>query len=360
MVVISEARATGSGQRHGTATSGAAGIAIATPQRQAGFSHVLACVNGSPHAAEVLGWAAVLARRFDASLHVLRVLDMSVGTATPVDPATCELHRQKARSRLEGLLADAGVSDADGTVIEVAVGPFHQRFQDFLATTAVDLCVIGAVDETTQAGRILGDTARRIVETAPCSVLIVPPRTADEPGRGAVEPRRLMVPLDCSRRAEAALPAATALADAFGAEILMAHAVPEPAITEIGPPDATDVALRRDVAERNRKAAERYMSRLRARLALDRRPIRTLILSGADPRHRLARAAVDEAVDLIVLAAKGAGGYADQALGSVADFLVTHLAKPLLIVRPDADRRAAARTGPDIATGAEKPIRSWA
>jgi nucleotide-binding universal stress UspA family protein len=135
------------------------------------------------------------------------------------------------------------------------------------------------------------------------------------------------------------LPAAIALADASGAEIVMMHAVPDPAITEIGPPDEADVALRRKLTERNLKAAERYMSRLRGRLALERRPIRTLILSGAEPRHQLVQAAQDEAADLIVLSAKGAGGYADQALGSVADFLLTHLGKPLLIVRPGPDRK---------------------
>jgi nucleotide-binding universal stress UspA family protein len=148
-----------------------------------------------------------------------------------------------------------------------------------------------------------------------------------------------MVPLDCSRRAETALPAAVALADACGAELVMAHAVPEPAITEIGPLDEADIALSRSVTERNRKAAERYMSMLHGRLALDQRPIRTLIVSGVEPRHELVRAAQDEAADLIVLSAKGAGGYLDQALGSVADFLVTHLGKPLLIVRPGPDRK---------------------
>ena len=165
-----------------------------------------------------------------------------------------------------------------------------------------------------------------------------------------------MVPLDCSRRAETALPAAVALADACGAEIVMAHAVPEPAITEIGPPDEADIALGRSVTERNRKAAERYMSRMLGRLALERRPIRTLIVSGAEPRHQLVRAAQDEAVDLIVLSAKGAGGYADQTLGSVADFLVTHLGKPLLIVRPTPDRKSSPSATAGLAEPDETPV----
>ena len=236
------------------------------------------------------------------------------------------------------------------------MGPFHERLKAALADDAVDLCVIGAVGESTHPEQSIGDTTRRIVETARCSVLIVPPGSAGS-DRGAPEIRRLMVPLDCSRRAETALPAAIAIADAFGSEIVMAHAVPEPAITEIGPPEEAEVALRSNCVEHNRKAAERYMSRLRGRMALDRRPIRTLILSGADARHRLQSAAADEAADLIVLAAKGAGGYADQAIGSVAEFLVTHLGKPILIVRPEACGKAPSVATMAAATASGNPIR---
>jgi len=331
----------------------------ATPARrfENGFSSILACVDGSPHSADVLAWAIALSRNLNAPLRTLHVLDQSAMPGAPQDPLAWELRRREAQSQIQRLLEAAGGDDVHDAVLDVAVGPFHDRLQAQLSDSLVDLCVVGAVGEGTQPGGVIGGTARRIVETSPCSVLIVPPRGPDDAGRGAETVRRVMVPLDCSRRAETALPAAVALADACGAEIVMAHAVPEPAITEIGPPDEADIALSRSVTQRNRKAAERYMSRLRGRLALERRPIRTLIVSGAEPRHQLVRAARDEAVDLIVLSAKGAGGYADQALGSVADFLVTHLGKPLLIVRPGADRKPPPSATAGLAEPAETPAR---
>jgi nucleotide-binding universal stress UspA family protein len=285
------------------------------------------------------------------------VLDQSATPGAPQDPLAWELRRREAQNRIQRLLEAAGGAEVDDAALDVAVGPFHDRLQAQLSDSLVDLCVVGAVGEGTQPGGVIGGTARRIVETSPCSVLIVPPRGSHDAGRAAESLRRVMVPLDCSRRAETALPAAVALADACGAEIVIAHAVPEPAITEIGPPDEADIALSSNVTKRNRKAAERYMSRLRGRLALDRRPIRTLIVSGAEPRHELVRAAQDEAADLIVLSAKGAGGYADQALGSVADFLVTHLGKPLLIVRPGPDRKPPPPATAGLAKPAETPAR---
>jgi len=331
----------------------------ATPARQgrAVFASILACVDGSPHSAAVLDWATALSRSLNAPLRTLHVLDSSTTQSAPQDPLAWELSRRETQSRLQAMLDHAGADDA---VLEVAVGPFHDRLQACLADSLVDLCVIGAVGHSTQPDAVMGGTARRIVETSPCSVLIVPPGGPDDAGRRAARIRRLMVPLDCSRRAEAALPAAVTLADAFGAEIVLIHAVPEPAITEIGPPDEDDIALSRNVTDRNRKVAERYVSRLRARLALERRAIRILIVSGAEPRHKLVRAAQDEAADLIVLSAKGAGGYADQALGSVADFLVTHVGKPLLIVRPGPDREDASAANAIPREPVEKPSRGRA
>lgn len=355
MVMMSESKMTHLAEGRATA-SPVAGRGGAQ-ERQTGFVSILACVDGSPHSADVLAWAAALSGGLNASLRTLHVLDNSIGEGAPQDPLAWELRRREAQGRIEALLEQAGVADVDHSVLEVAVGPFHDRLQARIADSLVDLCVIGAVGEGTQPGGVIGGTARRIVETSPCSVLIVPPRDMMDASRAAASVRRLMVPLDCSRRAETALPAAVALADASSAEIVMIHAVPDPAITEIGPPDEADIALSRNITERNRRVAERYMSRLRGRLALERRPIRTLIVSGAEPRHQLVRAAQDEAADLIVLSAKGAGGYTDQALGSVADFLVTHLRKPLLIVRPGPDRKPLLTAGKDLSEPLDTPVR---
>nr|WP_170168775.1 universal stress protein [Rhodovulum robiginosum] len=343
-----------------SASTGTGGIAAPDGQRTAGFSNVLACVDGSPHATEVLAWAIAIARQMHASLQALRVLDLPQESAAPQDPVAWDLRRRKAQSRLDDLLDEAGAGEIGEAGCEVVMGRLHERLQAVLANGTVDLCVIGSVGESAHADHPIGDTARRIVETAGCSVLIVPPGLAGDTGRLAPDVRRLLVPLDCSRRAETALSAAIAIADAFGSEVILAHAVPEPAITEIGPPEEAGVALRGKCAEHNRKAAERYMSRLHARMAMERRPIRTLILSGADPRHRLLTAAADEAPDMVVLAAKGVGGYADQAIGSVAEFLVTHLGKPTLIVRPETGRKPSSAAATTAASHSGNPIRGRA
>ncbi len=303
------------------------------PHKKVGFANILTCLDASSQDGAVLAWANALSRYLHARLRALSVLETTPESAAPLDPINVEMRRLATVARIARLSAQAGLDEEAIAGIEVAVGPVQQRVTDCLGTRKVDLCVISANSEGKQSARVLGDMARHIVETAPCSVLLVPPSTSGAAAPTSIAIRRLMVPLDCSRRAESALPAAIAIADAFDAETVMAHALPEPMITEIGPPDATGIALRQTVAKHNHDAAARYMSLLRARLVLERRAIRTLIVNGADPRHRLARVASEEAIDLVVISAKGAGSYADQRLGSVTDYLVNHIRLPLLIVR---------------------------
>lgn len=323
------------------------------------FSNVVACVDGSPYARDVLAHAAAVSAGQNAPLKVIRVLESTNGQISPHDPVAWDLRRREAMDYVKNLLA--ACNRETHATIEVIVGPVQDRISSFLVDQDVDLCVLGSAGEGEAPAQGLGSTARRIVDNAPCSVLLIPPRhIGTEP---AAEPetiryRRLLVPLDCSHRAETVLPVAVSLGNAYGAEIVLAHAVPDADLTEIGPLDEADVALRNKLRERNERAAKRYLSRMRAQLALNYRAVRTLILRGGDARHMLARAAADEAADIIVLSAKGAGGHPDQSLGSVAEYLITHIGKPILIVRSRPIRKpeaianssgSASGTGPVVA-----------
>jgi nucleotide-binding universal stress UspA family protein len=56
-------------------------------------------------------------------------------------------------------------------------------------------------------------------------------------------------------------------------------------------------------------------------------------LPSGDPRHALARAAVEEHADLMVLSCTGQSGHSDMSVGSVSDYLINHLNIPVLLVR---------------------------
>jgi nucleotide-binding universal stress UspA family protein len=310
----------------------------------AAFGNVAVFVDGSVHAHDVFSHAAAASAMLKVPLRAIRVLESASDLTTLHDPVTWDLRRNEAAAQLKNLAADFN-KDTD-TVMEVIVGPVSERISSYLIEHDIDLCVLGSAGEGTSSTHGIGSTARRIVDNAPCSVLLVPPRQrighfdeVPDKESGLTKYRRLLVPLDCSHRAETALPIAVSLGDVFGAEIILAHAVPQVGMTATGPLDEADVALRDKLTIRNEKTAKRYLGQMRSRLATPQRPVRTLLLRSGDARHMLVRAAIDEAVDLIVLSAKGASGHPDQSLGSVAQHLITHVREPILIVRSGPNRK---------------------
>jgi nucleotide-binding universal stress UspA family protein len=154
------------------------------------------------------------------------------------------------------------------------------------------------------------------------------------------------VPLDCSSRAESALAIAIRIAEANSAELLLVHAVPDVNLTEVGPLEAEDIELRDQIRRRNEMVAQRYLNRIRSRTPLTGTPARIRLLNSDDPRHALARAILDEGVDLIILSSCGLSGHRDLPIGSTAEFLMTHARTSILLVRGATVRPPALRRIP--------------
>jgi len=150
--------------------------------------------------------------------------------------------------------------------------------------------------------------------------------------------RRVLVPVDGSPRAESVLPLAVRVAASAAAELLVAHVVPNPGLTEVGPLDAEDVDLQERITRRNVRVATAYLDRLRSRFGTNGSPPRMIVLRDGDVRTRLERLVEDEGVDLVVLSSHGHSGRTSVPYGSVAADLVLHSPVPLLVVRPRARR----------------------
>lgn len=287
--------------------------------------HVLACVDTPSFADAVLAHAAAIARAAGARMTVMRVLEASAGQA-PTDPVEWTLrHRdvnadlREHASRYDGLEADAVTVD----------GPAAERICAWAQDHGVDLTVLGRGGESSGPFIGLGSTTRRVAEAVNGSVMIVPSmQVCDAPMRY----RRVLIPLDGSSRSESALPLGREIAAAHGAEILLLHAAPNIEVTEVGPLEAEAINLRDRLRLRNESAAERYLKGIRSRLP-PAPATRIRVLPSGDPRHALARAAMEEHVDLMVLSCTGQSGHPDMSVGSVADYLINHMNIPVLLVR---------------------------
>ncbi len=143
--------------------------------------------------------------------------------------------------------------------------------------------------------------------------------------------RNILVPLDGSHFAEAAIPFATRLARSTQARIhlIMVHE-PVPALVGMG-----DTPPMIEVDEQTRDKERSYLAALSGELLHSGFPmVEFRDLEGA-PGPVLCEEATGVDADLVVMATHGRGAMGRLWLGSVADYLIRHLTIPVLLVHPD-------------------------
>jgi len=309
-------------------------------------ARIVVCLDGSDLCERALPHAWALAQACGLPLTLLMVLERDRVADAPCDPFEWELRRHEARRYLTNL-GERGRSEDLEVDVQVIEGEAAAEICAWDRQHDVGFTALTTHGSSGASPWSLAGTARKLVEGAPGSVLLVPSATRAS-GPVAKYPR-IVVPLDGSPRAEATLSVAAHVARAQASELVLVHVVPVPELTEIGPLDAKDVELRDRLTRRNERVASTYLDRVRGRLAGSHLKIRTRVLRAADPRDRLVEFLVDEGADLVILSAHGRGERVDSPVGSFAAHLIQFSRTPLLILR---DRAGLPARGPWTAQGA--------
>jgi nucleotide-binding universal stress UspA family protein len=263
---------------------------------------------------------------------LLQVLEAPPTNDFRPDPIESDIRRHEAQNVLKRL-AEARYDDIETIDVELAEGQTVEEICRCTRERAAELIVLGTHGERGPGAYGIGSTARAVLDQAAGSILLVPIFTLS-----ARMPRyrRVLVPLDGSPWSESVLPLAARLARAVDAELILAHIVPAPELTETDPLEVEDLELRERVVDRNERVARSYLDRVRGYVAEPSLKVRALTLRGDDVRSSLTTLIGSERVDLVVLSARGQGSnrVSDVPYGNVTAYLVTHLSVPMLIVRP--------------------------
>ncbi len=306
-------------------------------------SAVLAYVDTLESTQTLVPHARAIAKALNAPLTLLHVLELPVRSDGPADPLEWSLWRQEAHDRIKRI-AGEGAARQPKLDIKIAEGRPVDQICRYLRELQAVAVVVGTNADENAAGYALGDTARKLIDRCRSSLLLIPPVIAQA---SAVHYQRILVPLDGSRNAESVLPLAMRLAKAADSELILAHIIPAPELTETGPLEADDHRLRQQVSERNERVAKKYLDQVRSRLACSGFAVRSVVLRDGDVRSSLLQLLDDEPVDLLVMSAHGHGNRPDVACGSVADYMTSHVRIPLLLVTgaqaPGGEHRASNR-----------------
>jgi nucleotide-binding universal stress UspA family protein len=145
--------------------------------------------------------------------------------------------------------------------------------------------------------------------------------------------RRILVPLDGSAAAEAALPVAVDMASAPGAQLLLLRVVSERFGRDPAPLEAPLTRIRE---------AEADLDRVRERIAAAGRQVATFLWQGS-PAAAIVKAVQQYQIDVVVMTTHGRTGREKEMFGSVAESVLAGLTVPVVVVRPTG---VAVRTPP--------------
>ena len=137
------------------------------------YSKILIANDGSEGAAKALATAITLAHRLKAELHMISVEELP-RFPTTVDEIVEE--KEEANRRFDAVIARArSRAKATRTKLDAHVVAGHAvpSIIEFIEREGCDLLVIGFMGHSALYNRLIGGTTDRLVELAPCPVLVV-------------------------------------------------------------------------------------------------------------------------------------------------------------------------------------------
>jgi nucleotide-binding universal stress UspA family protein len=296
---------------------------------------ILAPLDGSELAERALPYAEDLARRVGSELVLVRAAMLFPFQKTHLSEPARE-RVEEAEGYLEGV-----ARTLRGRGLEVrTVAPYTWPEVEIAAEARrqeADLIVMSTHGRGGLGRWVYGSVAERVVAESPVPVMLVRAWKGQSGPIWHGEHRCILVPLDGSELAEAALPVARALVDALHGRLVLLRVEPfaswdSPVIASIGPGDEstgpTAVPDWDDEQERLRTEALEYLSRLRGDSE-----VRAELRSGF-PVEAILDAAREHGAALVVMTTHGRTGPGGFPLGSVADSVLRQGSMPVVLVGP--------------------------
>ena len=289
------------------------------------MGQIVVGVDESPGAARALRWAVregALHGWATTAVMAWGLLDQHrAGGDTRFDPQYGE---QQAVDALESIVSEV-VGDA---AVSVETRVVCDRPAQALLEAAVDsdLLVVGARGLGGFRGLLLGSVSQHCLHHATSPIAVVP---GDGPAPED-EVRRVIAAVDGSDTAKRALRWAVTEADLRGVPLVVVNAWHPPYV-------GAEYAVAIDPTMFEQSSAEVIDQAIAscdpARVPVERVPVDRISAEGSPAQVILEIATAD---DLVVMGARGIGGFAGMVLGSVTNHVTRHASCPVIVVRPGA------------------------
>jgi nucleotide-binding universal stress UspA family protein len=265
--------------------------------------------------------AACIAKQMQAKLLVYYPFSMNMAETEAgfVDPLNWSLKRTEAETVTKQVIEQLHQQglEAEGEVIE---GTSIDSFLSYAQKNNVSMIILEKSNN---------ELLHEIMKSSAIPVLSLPKSYHKAPAPECFS--RILLPLDGSKRAEVALPFASALSEKLGSEVLLLHVVQPPNFTRSGNFNDEKInQLSEEVVETNRQSAQTYLKQMVERFSI---PAYSQVIVNNDVPSSIHQIIEDEAIDLVILSAHGTGGNQKWPYGSIANNLIAYSLAPVFMVQ---------------------------
>jgi len=298
------------------------------------FKRILVPLDGSPLAECVLPHVVAMTRPFAAKVTLLHVCERDYGSkeSHPVNALNWHLKTAEADAYLDEIASQLRMAELDVEVAHLE-GKAAEQIVTFAHQHAVDLIMLSSHGRSGLTGWNVSSIVQKIIARARVSMMIV---RAYQPVAGDLTNliySHLLLPLDCSQRADQTLPVAIVLAHSHGAQLVLVHVVPKPEIVRRRPLNEEEMELIDKITEINRAEAARYLEEIQSSLLSEQVDVQSHLLVSDNAAHSLHDLVEHQEIDLVLMSAHGFSGGTKWPYGSLALNFVAYGTTPLLIVQ---------------------------
>jgi nucleotide-binding universal stress UspA family protein len=283
------------------------------------FDSILLPIDGTPESSVVVEHATAVAAAFDATLHVLNVVDVRALETAPES----EDRREDAATLVSTVADDV---EAAGVAVETAVRTAMpwDAILEYASENAVDLVTMGTHARRGVERFRLGSVAESVLRESGVPVLVVPVESASPP---RFPYRNVLVPTDGSAEASAASELGIDLAATLDASV---HVLSVVETDSLGPDVRSQIH-----EEELHDAADAYVDRVAGDAAAAGVEASATVATGV-PYAQIREYVDAHDVDLVAMGTHGRSGVDRYLLGSVTERVLRTVGVPVLAVHADS------------------------
>lgn len=309
--------------------------------------NLLVPIDFSPLSLKTISEAHKVARHFGAVIHLAHVYQQQypsefmvpVLSAGQTAESVTEHQRDSLGERLADVIRLHDLPATTPTHLCEGASIFHEICR-LAQSIPVNLIVMPTHGHDGFKHVVLGSTAERIVQHAPCPVLIVRPQVGQGKNGATTESANereptILVPIDFSPVSLHSLQYALAYAADAGAKVLILHTID---LQDEFRNEGRGVYRLADFRQTARRDAERELHEFLEPAEFGDVPFEILIRTGK-PAPEICRVAEHRGVDLIILGTHGRTGLKHLVMGSIAEHVVRSAAQSVLVVPSHPETR---------------------